>query len=109
MAATSLMIRYFSAVCILLLHIIPISRGVVPGSRLLDFPHPDFRRTLIYPDDFYGRSYAEVVHGFGSVPFHVRVYVMPKDGNNANFAFEGTGGCQVSLKNRLSSRESRVS
>lgn len=68
---------------------------IIPGSRLLDFPNPDFSQVVTLT---VGQSYAEVNHNFGSIPFHVRVYATTKDGNNANFAFEGTGVCQNDLQ-----------
>ena len=68
-------------------------KTIIPGSRLLDFPNPDFSQVITLPSKG-GQSFAEVKHNFGNVPFHVRVYASSTEGDNANFVFEGTGACQ---------------
>lgn len=63
------------------------------GARLGDFPSPDFTKTIKLTSRGY-HAFAEVNHNFGIIPFHVRVYAFSKDGDNANYLFEGVGSCQ---------------
>eukprot|EP00118_Oscarella_pearsei_P010807 m.68468 g.68468 ORF g.68468 m.68468 type:complete len:2350 (+) comp35521_c0_seq7:24-7073(+) len=65
------------------------------GSQWTAFQAPDFRTSFTMASQAGKASFREIVHGLGVVPFLVRVYARPEDGNNKGFAFEAVGSAQT--------------
>ena len=66
------------------------------GARLGAFPSPDFKTNFTLRSNEGHSSFKEIRHGLKTEPLHIRVYAIPKDGNNGGFSFDAIGSSQNS-------------